>query len=86
MSDEELREQYQNGHFEEKVWESVAFSIYNKKSVRFNFRKLRVKKFSELKDQRIGRLLHPYLTRIQQRYALYQQRQALPRIPEEAVR
>ena len=86
MGISDLQGQYQEGHFSEKVWESVAFSIYNKKSVRFNFGKFRVEKFSELKDLRIGRLLHPYLTRIQQRYALYQQRQALPRIPEEAVR
>ena len=55
------------------------------KTVRFDFRKFQVKQFSDVKDQRIGRLLHPYLTRIQQRYALYLQRQGLPRIPEEAV-
>ena len=85
MSDSELRNQYQEGHFSEKVWESVAFSVYNGKSVRFHFGKFRVKKYSELKDKRIGRLLHPYLTSIQQRYALYLQRQGLPRIPEAAV-
>ena len=85
MTDEEVRENYRQGHFEEKVWEGIAFAVCEGKSVRFNFRKLRVKRFAELKDQRIGRLLHPYLTRIQQRYALYQQRQALPRIPEAAI-
>lgn len=85
MSDNKVREEYKGGHFEERVWESVAFSIYEGKSVRFSFRELRVKKFSELKDKRVGRLLHPYLTRIQQRYALYLQRQGLPRIPREAI-
>ena len=87
ISKPELRKQYQQelGHFSERVWESIAFSVYNEKSLRFDFRKLRVEKFSKLKDQRIGRLLHPYLTRTQQRYALYLQRQALPRIPEAAV-
>ena len=53
--------------------------------MRFDFRRFHVKQFSEVKDLRIGRLLHPYLTRIQQRYALYLQRQGLPRIPEKAV-
>ena len=89
ISDGKLHELYRNGHFNERVWESIAFSIHERKnerkSIQFDFRKLHVKKFSELRDQRIGRLLHPYLTRIQQRYALYLQRQGLPRIPEAAV-
>ena len=85
MSDGELRDNYEDGHFNERIWESIAFSVYEGRSVRFDFRKLRMEKFSELKDQRIGRLLHPYLTRIQQRFGLYLQRQGLPRIPEEAI-
>ena len=85
MSDSDLRKQYQGGHFAERVWESVAFSMNEGRSVRFDFRRFHVKQFSEVKDLRIGRLLHPYLTRIQQRYALYLQRQGLPRIPEKAV-
>ena len=85
MRDSELHKKYQEGHFDERVWESIAFSIYDGKSIRFYLRKLSVKKFSELKDERIGRLLHPYLTRIQQRFALYLQRQGLPRIPEAAI-
>ena len=85
MNDQELSEKYQNGHFEEQVSEGVAFAAYKGRSVRFNFKKLRVKRFAEIKDKRVGRLLHPYLTRIQQRYALYLQRQGLPRIPEAAV-
>ena len=42
-------------------------------------------KYSKVKAGREGRLLHPYVTRVQQRYALYARRQALPRIPEAAV-
>ena len=85
MRDSELRRQYQEGQFPEKIWESVAFAVYERRSVRFNFGKFRVEKYSDLRNQRIGRLLHPYLTRIQQRYALYLQRQGLPRIPKEAI-
>ena len=85
MSDSELGKQYSGGHFAERVWEGVAFSVHEGRSVRLDFRKLRIKKFSELKTRRVGRMLHPYLTGIQQRYALYLQRQGLPRIPEEAV-
>ena len=73
------------GGVTKRVWESIAFSVHGGKSVRFDFRKLQVMKFSVLRNQRIGRLLHPYLTRIQQHYAPYMQRQGLLRIIEEAV-
>lgn len=85
MRDAELRDGYKDGHFNERVWESIAFSVHDGRSVRFDFRKLRLQKFSDLQERRIGRLLHPYLTRIQQRFGLYQQRQGLPRIPEAAI-
>ena len=85
MSDAALRDRYEDGHFNERVWESIAFSGHDGRSVRFDFRKLRLQKFSDLQKRRIGRLLHPYLTRIQQRFGLYQQRQGLPRIPEAAI-
>ena len=87
MTNGELRKQYRErtGDFEERVWEVVVFAACEGKSVRFDFRKLRIEEFSELKDKRIGRLLHPFLTKIQQRFGLYLQRQALPRIPDAAV-
>ena len=81
----DLSKEYRNGHFSERVDESVVFAAFESKSIRFKFKKLRVEKFGKLKKQRIGRLLHPYLTRIQQRYALFLQRQGLPRIPEAAI-
>lgn len=86
LSEEKLRESYQNGHFQERVWESISFSLHEGRTVRFDLRKLQEVKFSEVKDKRIGRLIHPYITRIKQRYASYVQREGLPRIPEEAVR
>lgn len=85
IGDSELSKKYQGGHFDERVWESIAFSVYERKSLRFDFRRLHIEPFSRIRAQRVGRLLHPYLTRIQQRFALYLQRQGLPRIPEGAV-
>ena len=87
MSETELSKNYEEklGRFPERDWETVAFSIFNNKSVRFNFKKLRLVKFSELRPKRVGRMIHPYLTSIQQRYALYLQRQGLPRIPDAAI-
>jgi hypothetical protein len=55
------------------------------KTYRYEFKNLTIKKWSEIKSSRIGRLLPPHITRIQQRYALYMQRQGLPRTPEKAI-
>ena len=81
----EERKLFKNGHFEERVSQSIVFGVVDGKSILFNFANLRVFKFSEVREQRVGRLLHPYVTRVQQRYALFIQRQALPRIPDAAV-
>ena len=87
ISDSKLREKYMDGRgqFAESIAESIAFGVWEGRSVQFDFKKLRVEKHKELKQYRIGRLLHPYLTRLQQRYALFLQRQGLPRIPADAV-
>ena len=85
MRESEIRREYDNGHFNERINESIVFAAIEGKGVRFRFNTLRIEKFGDLKDRRIGRLLHPYLTRIQQRYALFLQRQGLPRVPEAAI-
>ena len=85
LSSRHLADKFKNGHFVERVSESVVFGVVEGKSILFKFDRLSVYKYSEMRDQRVGRLLHPYVTRVQQRYALYIQRQALPRIPDAAV-
>ena len=85
ISETQLGKKYHQGQFTETIGESIVFTAYQGKSLRFDFKKLKVKKFGKVKKRRIGRVMHPYLTRIQQRYALFLQRQGLPRIPPEAV-
>ncbi|MDE0131388.1 MAG: hypothetical protein OXQ32_03905 [bacterium] len=85
INEKRLRDKYYKGQFSEHIGEAIAFAVIEGQSVWFSFRKLRLVTFGDLEDRRIGRLLHPYLTRIQQRYALFLQRQGLPRIPSEAV-
>ena len=87
LSDRKLEEKYDRnlGHLIEGIGDAIAFSLVDGRSIWFAFRKLRVMNYGELKNGREGRLLHPYLTRIQQRYALFLQRQGLPRIPADAV-
>ncbi|MXX62170.1 MAG: hypothetical protein F4112_05875 [Holophagales bacterium] len=85
MEENEVRRKYHKkyGAFLETVNESIVFAVLEGRTLRFEFRDLRIEEFSELK--RVGRLLHPYLTRVQQRYALFSQRQGLPRVPRAAV-
>ena len=86
MDDKKVREKYNKKYrnFMETVKESIVFAVQGG-TIKFDFAELCVCKFSVMKSKRVGRLIHPYITRIQQRYALYLQRQGLPSIPEEAV-
>lgn len=77
------RKQY--GNFEELDSQSVVFSMKDGKTYVFRFKTIVIRKWGEIKESRIGRLLPPYITRIQQRYSLYLQRQGLLRTPEIAV-
>lgn len=85
MSEREVCRGYHDGHFPERVWESIMFALDEGRSIRFDFKSLCKMKYVKLKTNRVGRLIHPYITRIQQRYAQYLHRQGLPTIPEEAI-
>lgn len=52
----------------------------------FSLRDIELKKWKDIKDNRIGRLLPPYITKIQQNFAAYLQRQGLPSIPDKAIK
>lgn len=64
---------------------ATIFSMWEGITVRFRFNKLSIVKFSNWKDKRIGRLIPPYSTKLQQRFASFIQRIGLSRIPEKAV-
>lgn len=73
---------FKKGELRGKKFEDyVAFIEGN--VVRFDFRKLKIKKWKEIKTYRIGRLLPPYITSVQQRYSFYLQREGLPALPAE---
>lgn len=73
------------GLLQEGEAQVAVFSMYEEKTIVFSMKELEKCKWAELKDKRIGRLLPPYLTRLQQRYASYLQRPGLSRIPREAI-
>jgi len=80
---EEFNSKY--GSLNEPEVGAVVFCMYKNKSIRLSFKDIKIKKWSEIKDKRVGRLLPPYITRIQQRYSHYLQRQGQPRIPDIAI-
>lgn len=53
--------------------------------LQFSLRELSIMQWNNIKNNRIGRLLPPYITRVQQKYAHYLQRQGLPSIPKQAI-
>lgn len=73
------------GLVRERDNECVVFQMTDGISVSFKLNELTQKKWSEIKGKRIGRLIPPFSTRLQQRYAAYLQRPGLPKIPKAAM-
>ncbi|WP_157652531.1 hypothetical protein [Burkholderia ubonensis] len=73
------------GSFSERDDEAIVFAMLDGHSVSFKFKKIYQRKWDDIKVKRKGRLLSPFLTRIQQRYASYLQRPGLPKIPRSAM-
>lgn len=74
-----------NGNFADIETRVTIFPI-DHKAIQFGLGDFSVKRFSDMKEKRIGRLLPPFITKLVQKYALYMQRQALPRIPEDSTK
>lgn len=89
---------FNEGNFIEKSNNTYIPFIDEGKIIEVRFRNIRILKWKEklknetgseidkmFKETRIGRLLQPYITKVQQRYSFYLQRQGLPAIPEKAI-
>jgi hypothetical protein len=67
----------------EKDTEAVVFAMMDGKTYTVKFKDMDIRELRKMKDMtRVGRLLPPFVTRVQQRYASYLQRPGMPRIPE----
>lgn len=71
--------------FKERDDQELVFSMFDGATICFDFKTLHQKPWSEISESRLGRLLPPYSTRIQQRYASYLQRPGLSKMPVEAM-
>lgn len=75
---------FESGEFIEKNY-CCFVAFINGNILEFSFKELEVRSWNEISFQRIGRLLPPFITKIQQKYSAYLQRQGLPSIPKEAI-
>jgi hypothetical protein len=74
-----------NGEIIETIKYAIIPFINGGKIIKFTFSNMKIFKWRWVKNKRIGRLLNPYTSRIQQKYGLYIQRLGQPRIPKEAI-
>jgi hypothetical protein len=77
----ELEPHPEYGVIPEQDNEAIVFPVFAGKALRFKFRKLYKEKWRLIKSRRIGRLLPPMLTRVQQRYSSYLQHPGQIRLP-----
>jgi len=59
----------------------TVYAMFNGATYRFGFKDLTIKSWDDMAAHRKGRLLPPFATRLQQKYAAYLQRSGLPAIP-----
>lgn len=85
LPENEIEIDTRNGAIQnERDGEAVIFAMMDGKTFAVQFKDLRVRTIKNLRTEkyaRIGRLLAPFSTRVQQRYSSYIQRPGMPRIP-----
>lgn len=84
VSSNKKKTNFSEGQFIEKINQAIIPFLDDGKVIEFLFKDIKLEKWNSIKSKRIGRLLPPYINRMQQRYALYSQRQGLPRTPFNA--
>lgn len=86
VEDAESRIDKSRGDFGgQKDNEEIIFAMIDGKTFSIKFKDIKVKNLKAIKKDkwtRVGRLLPPFITRVQQRYAGYIQRPGMPRIPQ----
>lgn len=75
--------EYRKGCLIERA-DKCYIAFVNGKVIEFDLKHLSLHTWAEMKGKRIGRILAPQITRLQQKYAFYLQRQGVPAIPKQA--
>jgi hypothetical protein len=77
--------EFLKGQFIERVNNAIIAFIDEGSIVEFLLKDFEKFKWNDKKESRVGRILPPYINRIQQKYAAYLERQGLSRIPEGVI-
>jgi len=87
LSNDKLKKNYNEkyGYINEREGNCIIFPLDGGRAIEFQFKKIHTFKYEDLKANRKGRLLPPYIVKIQQKYSAYLQRQGLSRIPKESI-
>src|SRR3546814_4359605 len=70
------------GQITDRDPQHTVFAMFGGSAYCFDFKKLQIGTWEDWKTHRQGRLLPPFSTRLQQKYAAYLQRTGLPTIPK----
>ncbi|WP_061218678.1 hypothetical protein [Leptospira weilii] len=83
LSHGNLKKIYREKHgvLEEQDAHFIAYPVFEGKAIDFKFKELFLKPWKDIESKRVGRLLPPFINKLQQKYSLYLQRQGLPRLP-----
>lgn len=79
------RYKIEHGSFIEQTGYSIVPFVDNGKFLDVKFKHIKLFKWEDIKENRIGRLIPPYITRLKLQYISYFQRQGIPAIPLEAI-
>ncbi len=90
VSDKEINKKksryvFEKGAFIDRVPFTIIPFLDGGKIIAFKFEELEIRKWSDMKSKRQGRLLAPFLTRVKLQYIAYLQRQGIPSIPECSI-
>lgn len=80
------RFKFDKGTFLDRVNFSIVPFIHGGLIIEFRFDKLSSMDWIDIKNNRVGRLLPPYSTRLKLQLMAYLQRQAIPSIPNKAIK
>lgn len=77
---------FRHGAFCEHVDFTIVPFINGGKIIEFKFKDLKTLKWNDIKTNRIGRLVPPYITRLKHQYMAFLQRQGVSSIPKVAIK
>lgn len=87
ISDNKMKKEFykedEHGRIIPKVNQEILLFLDGKNFVCFQFKDLKIKKYSEMKNKKTCRLIPPFITRFQHQYSSFLGRYGIPKAPQE---